>query len=111
MEAVTFLAAEILVAISVLHAYHTTYNRLDLDNVLLDITGHVKLQRELSNLQNWARSECLGCRRNGFCRYHKEENIGQELIAKDWMDFAVFLCFLLTGNVPEEVTEADSETM
>lgn len=109
MEAVTFLSAEILVAISELHAYHTTYNRLDLDNVLLDITGHVKLQRELSDPQNWVKCECLGCRRNGICRYHKEANIGQEAIAKDWIDFAVLFCFLLTGNVPEEMIEAGPE--
>ena len=111
MEAVTFLAAEILVAISALHTHHTTYNSLDLDNVILDITGHVKLQRELSNPQNWVRSECLGCRQNVVCRYHKEANVGKEFIAKDWMDFAVLLCLLLTGSVPEGMTEADSETM
>ena len=112
IEAVIFLAAEILVAISELHAHHTAYGRLDLDSVLLDITGHVKLHRELSNPQNWVRCECLACRRDGICRYHKKTNVRQEAVAKDWLDFAVLLCFLLTVNVPpEETVEADSETM
>ena len=105
---VMFIVSEIVLAISQLHAYCATYGLIDLDHIYLDITGHVRLKRELLEAHYWLRNECLRCRQLGTCLYHKEASVEQEAIAKDWADLGRLLCVLLGSTVEKEAIRVET---
>ena len=97
---VVFVIAEVLLAVSQLHAYCKVYGFIDLDHVYFDITGHVRLKRDVTEAHYWLPNECVRCRQAGVCSYHKGGSARQEAIAKDWADVGSLMSLLFgyTGD-------------
>ncbi len=98
LQEVIFLAAEIITAITHLHVCCTTYRQLSLENVLIDVTGHVQLKRDIFDSSQWAQRECFLCQGKRLCDYHSTAKVDQSSVAKDWEDIGNLVCLLLTGK-------------
>ena len=102
-DVVVFLAAELLIALEYLHAHNTVYCELNMKKVFIDVQGHVKLSRTMSNPFQWTGDECFYCnsaQSNCQNEHHGSALVSKEDICHDWVTLGGLLCKLLTGKCP-----------
>lgn len=103
------IAAELSLALMMLHELGVSYNELDLDHVMIDSSGHVILWREFENKEYWSISECIcgglavRCGKTGHQVKRRGSNSGQlkrdEILQKyDWKSLGSLLVQLLIGR-------------
>ncbi len=103
-EWVKFYAAEVLIALEMLHAQNIIYRDLKPDNVVIDKYGHIKLidfgfAKILSPHRQYR--TYTNCRTLGYTAPEVLLNIDQGYsFAADIWTFGIFICELISGSIP-----------
>lgn len=105
-EWVRFYAAEVLVALEMLHKHNIIYRDLKPDNVVIDKEGHIKLIDFGFAKHLQATNEYRTFTNCGTLGYTAPEVLlnrsqGYSFKADIW-SFGIFLCEMITGSIPFE---------
>lgn len=114
---VSFIAAELAMALKGLHERGLGYGELNMDTVMVDSNGHIVLWREFFKKRYWDVCECLCCLLELSCgnprhagqRGFENKACGgrssvedHDTMRHDWQSLGVLLYALLVGSLSEE---------